>query len=102
MFVLTDAAGLGAGDIDSNGAFVDLVAIANDTGLGLDAEAPGSGRRRVTYAPTVTGVVQTRLDLLVNTTFTPDYGSGPQNVDIVVISVPDDFVFGDGSFGEEG
>ena len=58
MFVLTDAAGLGAGDIDSNGAFVDRVAIANDTGLGLDAEAPGAGRRRVTYAPTVTGVAE--------------------------------------------
>ena len=99
MFVLTDATGLGAGDIDSNGAFVDFVAIANDTGIGLDAEVAGSGRRRVTYTPTVAGVVQTRLDLLVNTAFTPDYGSGPQAVDIIVISVPDDFVFGDGSFG---
>ncbi len=99
MFVLTDATGIGAGDIDSNGSFVDLIAIANDTGLGLDAEVAGSGRRRVTYAPSVAGVVQTRLDLLVNTAFMPDYGAGPQAVDIVVVSVPDDFVFGDGSFG---
>lgn len=96
MFVQTDPTGLGTGTIDSDGVMVDLMIIANDTGLGFDAVV--GGRQAVTYARTLGGVIQLRLDALVNTTFQPDYGAGPQNVDIVVLSLPDNFVFGDGTF----
>jgi hypothetical protein len=95
MFVLTDATGLGTATLDSNGAFVDLVAIANETGIGLNPEA--SGRRQVTYTRALTGPPQMRLDTLVNTTFTPDYGAGPQNVDIVVVSLSGNLVLADGT-----
>lgn len=98
LFLQVDAAGVGSGTVASNSAQADLVVVANDTGLGFDPVA--GGRRRVTYAQTVVGPVQARLNELVNTAFTPDYGAGagPQAVDIVVVGLPDNFVFGDGSF----
>jgi hypothetical protein len=95
MFIVNEATGLGTGDIDSAGAFADLAIIANEAGLGLDTEV--DGQQQVTYARTLGGPPQLRLDELVNTDFQPDYGAGPQDVDILIVSLPDDFIFGDGS-----
>ena len=97
VFLLNDADGLGDGDIDVFGAMGDLIVAANDTGIGFDEVV--DGKIRVTYAPTENGPTHQRLDSLINTAFTPDYGDGPQDVDIVVVAVPDNFVLGDGSFG---
>lgn len=101
IFILNDAAGIGSNDLDPLQAFVDLVIIANDDGIGLDD--PVAGMQRVTYAPTLAGVPQTRLDALVNTVFTPDYGSGPQTVDVIVIAGLSGFTLDDGtSFANNG
>jgi hypothetical protein len=95
MFLLTDAAGIGSDDLDSGQGLIDLTIIANDTGFG--ANAPAGGQQLITYARTLNGTVQQRLDTLVNTTFTPDYGSGPQNVDIIIAAGTADFVLDDGT-----
>jgi hypothetical protein len=78
LFILDDATGIGSDYLNSAQAFVDLAIIVNDDGLGMDD--PVGGRQQVTYSPTVAGGPQTRIDALVNTTFNPDYGSGPQQV----------------------
>ncbi len=72
-----------------------MAIIVNDDGLGLDD--PVGGRQQVTYAPTVAGGPQTRVDALVNTTFNPDYGGGPQQVDTVVVAGLSAFVLDDGT-----
>lgn len=95
MFVLNDADGIGSDDIDSNQAFVDLVIIADDDGIGLDD--PVNGLQLVTYARTGAGAVRIRMDDLVNTTFTPDYGSGAQQVDTIIIPALAGFTLDDGS-----
>lgn len=95
MFLLTDATGIGSDDLDPGQGLIDLTIIANDTGFGANAAA--GGQQLITYAPTLAGVVQQRLDTLVNTTFTPDYGSGPQNVDIVIAAGTAAFVLDDGT-----
>lgn len=94
-FILDDATGIGSDDLNTIQAFVDMVFIANDDGIGLDD--PVGGLQRVTYNRTLNGPPQLRLDALVNTDFSPDYGSGPQQVDIVVIPALDDFVLDDGT-----
>jgi hypothetical protein len=94
-FILDDATGIGSDDLNSAGAFVDLAIIANDDGIGLDD--PVGGMQRVTYNRSMNGPPQLRLDTLVNTTFTPDYGSGPQNVDIIVIAGLSGFTLDDGT-----
>lgn len=93
ILILEDATGIGSDDLNPIQAFVDMVFIANDTGIGLDD--PVGGLQQVTYNRTLNGPPQFRLDALVNTNFSPDYGSGPQQVDIVVIPALDDFVLGD-------
>jgi hypothetical protein len=95
MFILDDATGIGSDDVDTLQAFIDLVIIANDDGVGMDD--PVSGLQRVTYTRTQNGVPQVRLDDLVNGNFTPDYGSGPQAVDIVVIPALSGFTLDDGT-----
>jgi hypothetical protein len=95
FFILEDATGIGSNDIDTLQAFVDLVIIANDDGVGMDD--PVGGKQLVTYNRTESGPPQLRLDDLVNTTFTPDYGSGPQQVDIVVIPGLSGFTLDDGT-----
>jgi hypothetical protein len=101
VFILTDAVGIGSNDLDAAAALVDVGIIANDTGIGADD--PAGGRQLVTYTRTLSGAPQLRLDALVNTTFTPDYGSGPQNVDIVIIAGLSGFVLDDGtSFANNG
>ena len=95
LFILEDAAGIGNDQIDTFQAFVDCVIIANDDGVGIDD--PAGGRQLVTYTRTQNGPPQLRLDALVNTTFTPDYGSGPQQVDIVVIPGLSGFTLDDGT-----
>jgi hypothetical protein len=101
LFILQDATGIGNAQIDTLQAFVDLVMIANDDGVGMDD--PASGRQLVTYARTQNGPPQLRLDAFVNTTFTPDYGGGPQQVDIVVIPALSGFTLDDGtSFQDNG
>ncbi|HEY0551006.1 MAG TPA: hypothetical protein VGF13_15485 [Verrucomicrobiae bacterium] len=95
MFLLTDATGIGSNDLDAGQGLIDLGIIANDTGFGANDAA--GGQQLITYARTLTGVVQLRLDTLVNTTFTPDYGSGPQNVDIVIAAGTSAFVLDDGT-----
>lgn len=95
LLILDDADGIGSDDLDTLQAFVDLVIIADDDGVGL--EDPLNGMQQVTYAPTAAGPPQTRLDALVNTAFTPDYGSGAQNVDTVIIAGLSGFTLDDGS-----
>lgn len=95
MFILNDATGIGSNELNASQAFVDLVIIANDDGIGLND--PVNGRQQVTYNRTMNGSPQLRLDALVNTVFTPDYGSGPQNVDIVVIPALSGFILDDGT-----
>lgn len=95
LSILHEADGLGAGDVDPLGAFVDLVVITNDTELGLDPIV--DGLEPVTYTPSTTGAPQARLDVLVNTTWTPDYGDGPQTVDIIIIPALANFVLDDGT-----
>lgn len=98
MFIQNDATGAGAGNVDPNQGFVDLTLIANlDTGLGLGAQA--GNQQPVIYARTDNGIPATRLDNLVNTNFTPDYGlgNGPQAVNIIVIPAGANFVFNDGA-----
>jgi hypothetical protein len=95
LFILEDATGIGNDQIDTFQAFIDCVIIANDDGVGLND--PASGRQQVTYARTQNGPPQLRLDALVNTTFTPNYGSGPQQVDILVIPGLAGFTLDDGT-----
>ena len=95
MFILDDATGIGSDDLNTIQAFVDLVFIANDDGIGLDD--PVGGMQRVTYNRTLDGPPQFRLDTLVNTDFSPDYGDGAAQVDIVIIPALDDFVLDDGT-----
>jgi hypothetical protein len=98
LFVQTDGTGAGAGTVNPNTAALNLGVIANgDTGLGLNAAV--GNRQQVTYAQTLTGVCQNRLNALVNTVFMPDYGlgAGPQQVDILILPVGGDFVLNDGS-----
>src|SRR5690606_12945667 len=95
MFILEDATGIGSDDLDPLQAFVDLVIIANDEGIGLNAAV--GGMQQVTYNRTENGPPQLRLDALVNTNFSPDYGSGAQNVDTVIIAAISAYVHDDGS-----
>lgn len=101
MFILDSASGIGSDDLDPLAAFVDLGIIANDDGIGLND--PAGGMQQVTYNQTVAGAPQDRLDTLVNTNFSPDYGGGAQNVDIVIIAGLSGFVLDDGtSFANNG
>src|SRR4029450_11325950 len=98
LFVQTDAVGVGAGTVDPNQVIGDLGIVANgDTGFGFNP--PVGNRQLITYARTLAGAAQIRLDALVNTAFTPDYGlgAGPQAVAIICMVVGDDFVFADGT-----
>jgi hypothetical protein len=95
VFILDDATGIGSDDLDTLQAFIDLIIIADDDGVGLND--PSGGMQQVTYNQTVNGAPQSRLDALVNTTFTPDYGSGPQNVDTIVIPGLSGFTLDDGT-----
>lgn len=100
-FILDDASGIGSDDLDTFRAFVDLVIIANDDGVGLND--PMGGMQRITYNQTMNGPPQLRLDALVNTTFTPNYGSGAANVDVIVIPGLSGFTLDDGtSFADNG
>ena len=94
-FLLQDAAGIGSDDHDPVKGFIDMVIITNDTGVGID-DAVG-GLQRVTYGRTVDGPPQLRFEAMVNTAFSPDYGSGPQNVDTVVIAGLHGFTLDDGT-----
>ena len=97
MFIQNDATGAGAGNVAPQQAFVDLAIISNgDTGLGLAAQA--GNRQQVTYARTDPGVPPIRLDALVNTAFTPDYGqgNGPQAVNLIILAVGANFTLNDG------
>ena len=101
LFILEDASGIGSDDIDTSQAFVDLVIIVDDDGIGLND--PAGGLQRVTYDRTENGAPQERIDELVNTTFSPDYGSGPQDVDVIVIPGLSGFTLDDGtSFANNG
>lgn len=96
IFIQNDATGAGAGTLDPNIAFVNLGVAANgDTGLGLGPQV--GNRQQVTYARTLPGVPPTRLDNLVNTVFNPDYGGGPQVVNIIILPVLANFTLNDGT-----
>jgi hypothetical protein len=95
IFIQNDATGAGGGNLDPNQAAVDLTIIANgDTGLGLAAQV--GNRQQVTYARTLAGAPPIRLDNLVNTNFNPNYGGGPQNVNIIILPVLANFTLNDG------
>jgi hypothetical protein len=98
LFIQNDATGAGAGNLDPNQAAVDLGIIANgDTGLGLAAQV--GNRQQVTFARTDPGVPANRLDTLVNTNFTVDYGlgAGQQAVPIVIVPALANFTLNDGT-----
>ena len=95
LFIQNDATGAGSGSLAADQAFVDLAVCVNgDTGLAL-ATAVGN-RQQVNYARTLPGPPPTRIDNVVNTAFTPDYGSGPQAVNIIVLAVQGNFFFNNG------
>jgi hypothetical protein len=98
FFIQTDATGGGAGAVDANQGAVDLGTIANgDTGLGIGAAV--GDLETITYNQTLPGTPPTRLNQLVNTAFTPDYGlgNGPQAVNIIVIPAGTNFMLNDNS-----
>jgi hypothetical protein len=98
LVIQTDATGAGAGTLNPNVAALNLGVIANgDTGLGVNAVVGNT--QTVTYAQTLMGVCQNRLNALVNTAFMPDYGLGvgPQTVTILILPVGSDFFLNDGS-----
>lgn len=95
MFIITDATGIGSADIDSAQATIDLAIIANDTGFGVGADA--GGLQAVTYAQSVNGVVQNRLNTMVNTNFSPNYGGGAANVDTIILAGLKSFILDDGT-----
>lgn len=79
----------GAGFFEDN-AMVDLITIANmDTGYGENDISPS--RKQVTYARTLGGVCQVRLDDLVNEI---SYSSPP---DIIIFAVDGTFLLADGT-----
>ena len=91
LFIQTDAAGAGSGDVNAPEAFVNLAVIANgDTGLGFTDVSPRL--QQITYARTLGGPPPIRLDTLVNTFF----GVNPQNLDIIIVPVFNNFVLNDG------
>jgi hypothetical protein len=97
LFIQTDATGAGMGNVNPAQGAADLAVIANfDGGLGV-AAAVGN-RQAVTYARTDPGIPPVRLDTLVNTNFTPDYGlgAGPQSVNIVIVPAFSNFTRNDG------
>lgn len=92
LFIQTDATGVGTGVLDAPEAFVNLAVIANgDTGLGFTDVSPSL--QQITYARTLTGPPPIRLDTLVNTLF----GVNPENRDIIIVPVLDNFVLPDGT-----
>jgi hypothetical protein len=96
IFIQNNATGAGGGNLDPNQAAVDLTIIANgDTGLGLAAQV--GNRQQVTYARTLAGAPPVRLNDLVNTNFNPNYGGGPQNVNIIILPVLANFTLNDGT-----
>jgi hypothetical protein len=96
LFIQNDATGAGTGNLDPNQAAVDLAIITNgDTGLGFAAQV--GDRQQVTYTRSLPGTPLVRLDNLVNTNYSPNYGGGPQNVNIVILPVKDNFFLNDGS-----
>ena len=101
IFILDDASGIGSDDLDPLAACVDMAIIANDAGFGLND--PVGGMQLVTYNRTENGAPQVRLDTLVNTAFSPDFGSGAAQVDIIVIAGLSGFTLDDGtSFANNG
>lgn len=91
LLIQTAATGAETGDVDAPEAFVNLAVIANgDTGLGFTDLSPTL--QQVTYERTLDGAPPIRLDTLVTTFF----GVNPQNVDIIILAVLDNFVLPDG------
>lgn len=96
IFIQNNATGAGGGGVDPTLAFANLMVISNgDTGLGLGPQV--GNRQQVTYARSLPGAPPTRLDTLVNTAFNPNYGGGPQLVNIIILSVLSNFVLNDGT-----
>ncbi len=95
MFVVNNIGGFGPGTLDPLQVFIDLVVIADDTELGLLADA--GGMQEVQYNQVENGPTQDRLNELVNTNFAPDYGSGPQAADILIIAGPGTLSVTDGT-----
>ena len=94
-FILQDATGLGSDDLDPARGFIDMTIIANDTGLGM--ADPAAGKQRMVYTRTGNGPPRLRLDAMINTAFSPDYGSGANNVDTIVVAGLKSLVLDDGT-----
>jgi len=94
-FILQDATGIGSDDLNPAQGFIDMTIIANDTGLGM--ADPAAGRQRIIYTRTGNSPPQLRLDAMINTAFSPNYGSGANNVDTIVVAGLKSLVLDDGS-----
>lgn len=94
-FILQDATGIGSDDLDPARGFIDMAIIANDTGLGM--ADPTAGKQRLVYARTGNGPPRLRLDAMINTAFSPNYGSGANNVDTIVVAGLKSLVLDDGT-----
>jgi hypothetical protein len=94
-FILQDATGIGSDDLDPAQGFVDMTIIANDSGLGM--ANPAAGKQRVTYTRTGNGPLRLRLDAMINKAFSPNYGSGANNVDTIVVAGLKSLVLDDGT-----
>ena len=94
-FILQDATGIGSDDLDPAQGFIDMSIIANDTGLGM--ADPAAGKQRMTYTRTGNGPPRLRLDAMINTAFSPNYGNGANNVDTIVVAGLKSLVLDDGT-----
>src|SRR5262249_4584637 len=98
LFIATDTAGAGAGNVFVANAEIDLFAISNAdlgdaTHAGYGENPPSNNLIQVTYDRSDPGVCAQRLDALVNTNF----GVNANGVDVIVLPAGGNFTFLDGS-----
>jgi hypothetical protein len=98
LFIATDTAASGAGNVFPQNATVDLFSISHAdlgdaTHAGYGEAAPANNLVQVTYSRTDPGIPAVRLDSLVNTNF----GVNANNIDIIIVAAGGNFTLLDGS-----
>ncbi len=98
LFIATDTAGAGAGNVFPENATVDLFSISHaDLGggghAGYGESAPNNNLVQVTYDRTDPGIPAQRLDALVNTNFAVN----ANNIDIIIVPCGGNFTLLDGT-----
>jgi hypothetical protein len=98
LFLATDAAGAGAGNVFPQNGTVDLFSISHAdlgdaTHAGYGEAAPANNLVQVTYGRTDPGIPAQRLDALVNT----DFGVNANHIDVIVVPCGGNFTLTDGT-----